>query len=159
MSEENIYQAPEADLGNEEVVQYTYAGFWVRVVAAIIDSILTMFVLAPILYAVYGPDYWSSDRMVQGSLDVLISYVLPAIAVILFWFYKSATPGKMAWGLKVVDARTHGKPALVNLVVRYIGYYVATIPLGIGIIWVAFDKKKQGWHDKMAGTVVVKSSH
>ena len=39
---------------------------------------------------------------------------------------------------------------------RYLGYFLATLPLGLGLIWVAFDKKKQGWHDKLAHTVVVK---
>jgi uncharacterized RDD family membrane protein YckC len=81
---------------------------------------------------------------------------LPAIAVILFWVYKSATPGKMALKLKIVDAKTGDKPSTGQLIGRYFGYYVSILPFMLGIIWVGFDGRKQGWHDKLAGTVVVK---
>jgi uncharacterized RDD family membrane protein YckC len=42
---------------------------------------------------------------------------------------------------------------------RYFAYFLSTIPLGLGLIWVAFDKRKQGWHDKLAGTVVIKKAN
>jgi len=44
---------------------------------------------------------------------------------------------------------------LAQWLIRYVGYFVAVLPLGLGILWVAWDKKKQGWHDKMAKTLVV----
>jgi uncharacterized RDD family membrane protein YckC len=87
---------------------------------------------------------------------VVINYFLPAIVVILFWVYKSATPGKMILGLKIVDARTGGIPSTGQLIGRYLGYYVSTIPLLLGLIWVGIDVRKQGWHDKLAGTVVIR---
>jgi uncharacterized RDD family membrane protein YckC len=40
---------------------------------------------------------------------------------------------------------------------RYVGYIISTIPLCLGFLWVGFDSKKQGWHDKIAGTVVVRN--
>jgi len=86
----------------------------------------------------------------------LIRYVLPAVLVIAFWLYKLATPGKMAIGATIVDARTGRRPSAGQLVIRYFGYIVSTLPLGLGLIWVAFDSRKQGWHDKLAGTVVVR---
>jgi uncharacterized RDD family membrane protein YckC len=64
----------------------------------------------------------------------------------------------MAIGARIVDAKTGGKPATSQLVIRYLGYYVSTIPLFLGLIWVGFDPRKQGWHDKLAGTVVVRPS-
>jgi uncharacterized RDD family membrane protein YckC len=133
-----------------------YAGFWVRVGAALIDTVLICIVIWPVLTAVYGPDYWSGDRLIQGPLDFLVSWVLPAVAVVLFWLARQATPGKMAIGARIVDAKTGGKPTTRQLVIRYLGYYVAMLPLFIGILWVAFDPRKQGWHDKLAGTVVVR---
>ena len=136
--------------------QYEYAGFWIRVAAAVIDSILVMFIAIPLLMAVYGSDYWMSDRLIQGPADFLISYVLPAIAVIAFWIARGATPGKMLLSTQVVDARTGATPTAGQSIGRYFGYYVSTIPLGLGLIWVAFDPKKQGWHDKLAGTVVIR---
>lgn len=117
---------------------------------------LIVLVTAPLLYAIYGSAYWQDGRVIHGVADVLISWILPAIAIILFWMYRQATPGKMAIGARIVDAATGGRASPIQLVVRYLGYFVAMIPLFLGIIWVAFDARKQGWHDKIAGTVVVR---
>lgn len=133
-----------------------YAGFWVRVGASLIDTVLLLIVTGPILTLIYGESYWASESGVKGFWDLLFSYVLPAVAVIVFWVYKSATPGKMALRLKVVDANTGRQPSTARLVGRYFGYYVSAIPLCLGFIWVGIDSKKQGWHDKLAGTVVVR---
>lgn len=136
--------------------QYEYAGFWVRVGAALIDTVLVAFITIPLLMMVYGSDYWASDRLVQGPADFIISYVLPTIAVVAFWVARGATPGKMAIAAQVVDARTGNKLSTGQALGRYFAYYVSTIPLGLGLIWVGFDAKKQGWHDKLAGTVVIR---
>lgn len=134
-----------------------YAGFWIRTGAAIIDSILVLIIIVPVLTAIYGAEYWASDSLIQGSWDVLFNYVLPAIAVIIFWIYRSATPGKMVTRLTIVDAKTGGKPSVGQFIGRYLAYYVSMIPLFLGFIWVGIDKRKQGWHDKLAGTVVIRS--
>lgn len=135
-----------------------YAGFWIRTGASIIDTILMLIILAPILTAIYGTEYWISEASFQGFWDVMFNYILPAVAVIVFWVYKSATPGKMATKLTIVDAKTGEKPSTAQFIGRYLGYYVSMIPLFLGIIWVGIDKRKQGWHDKLAGTVVIKSN-
>lgn len=82
--------------------------------------------------------------------------MLPAVLVILLWIKLSATPGKMAIGATIVDARTGGKPTNAQFVIRYIGYFAAMLPFFLEIIWVGFDSRKQGWHDKLAGTVVIR---
>jgi len=133
-----------------------YAGFWIRVGAAIIDTLLVLIIITPILTAIYGTDYWVSEFFVQGTWDVLLNYILPAIAVVVFWTSKSATPGKIVLKLTIVDAKTGGKPSVGQFIGRYLGYYVSMIPLFLGFIWVGIDKRKQGWHDKLAGTIVVK---
>lgn len=107
--------------------------------------------------AIYGDAYWNPDVYYFGAWDLIVNYILPAIAVILFWIYKSATPGKMALKLRIVDKNTGQKPSIKQSIIRYLGYYVSGIPLMLGIIWVGIDKRKQGWHDKMAGTVVIKN--
>jgi len=135
-----------------------YAGFWIRTGAAIIDTILIIIITFPILTAIYGTDYWVSEPLNQGFWDILLNYILPAIAVVIFWVYKSATPGKMATKLTIVDAKTGEKPSTGQFIGRYLGYYVSVIPLFLGIIWVGIDKRKQGWHDKLAGTVVIKNN-
>jgi uncharacterized RDD family membrane protein YckC len=140
----------------EEHQDLEYAGFWIRVWASIIDTILIAVITIPILLAIYGTQYFESENLVQGPMDFLISWVLPAIAIILFWIYRAATPGKMAISAKIVDVQTGGQPSTGQLVGRYFAYFISALPLGLGIFWVAFDKKKQGWHDKLAGTVVVR---
>lgn len=136
-----------------------YAGFWVRLGATIIDSLLLVAVTIPLLLSIYGRAYFDPEQtgFIAGPADFLISWVLPAIAVILFWMLKQATPGKMVLSLRVVDAATGNKPSTGQCIGRYFAYFVSTIPLCLGFVWVAFDKRKQGWHDKLAGTVVVRS--
>jgi uncharacterized RDD family membrane protein YckC len=64
------------------------------------------------------------------------------------------TPGKMVFGLKVI--RETGEPLTFGTAfLRWIGYFVSSLPLNLGFIWIAFDRKKQGFHDKLAGTVVI----
>lgn len=135
-----------------------YAGFWVRTGAALIDTIFIFIIIVPVLTLIYGREYWVGESFFFGFWDLIVNYVFPAIAVILFWIYKSATPGKMALKLRIVDAKTGGKPSKGQLVGRYFAYYISTIPFFLGIIWVGIDKRKQGWHDKLAGTVVVKDT-
>ena len=132
-----------------------YAGFWIRVWASIIDSVIIACVVGPIVYAVYGPSYLEQDGLFAGPADFLLTWVLPAVAVTVFWIYRSATPGKMLAGIKIIDARSGGPPSAGQAIVRYLGYYVSILGLFLGFLWVAFDARKQGWHDKIARTLVV----
>jgi len=136
-----------------------YAGFWVRVGAAIIDTLLVMLLIIPLLVAIYGWSYFDGEKtgFTAGPADFLLSWVAPAIAVIVFWMYRQATPGKMALSIRIVDATTGNPPSTRQCVGRYLAYFVSIIPLALGLIWVAFDKRKQGWHDKLAGTVVIRA--
>jgi uncharacterized RDD family membrane protein YckC len=140
-------------MDNEEL---EYVGFWARVGASIIDTLLVMVICMPLVTWYYGADYWLTAAFIRGPADFVINWILPAIAIVLFWIYRQATPGKMVISARIVDARTGGKPTTGQLIGRYLGYYVSTIPLFLGLIWVAFDPRKQGWHDKLAGTVVVR---
>lgn len=140
--------------GNE----FEYVGFWVRVGAAIVDSLIIMVITVPLLLSIYGSDYWFDPEapFISGPGEFLISWVFPAVATILFWLYKRATPGKMVVSAQVVDATTGDTLTVGQSIGRYLAYFLATLPLCLGIIWVAFDPRKQGWHDKLAGTVVVR---
>lgn len=137
--------------------QLEYAGFWIRVWASLIDSLLVMVIVGPLLWAIYGPGYFTGQftGLVAGPADLLLSWVLPAVAVILFWLARQATPGKMVVGATIVDARTGGPLSPRQSLLRYLGYYLSLLPLCLGFVWIAVDGRKQGWHDKLAGTVVV----
>ncbi|MGB6976037.1 MAG: RDD family protein [Gammaproteobacteria bacterium] len=150
-----------------------YGGFWLRLLASLIDTILLLAIIVPLLLVFYGPGYFAVPQInlqtgaivippaasgSQGLLSTLLSWVLPIVAVLIFWRYKSATPGKMILSLIIVDADTLQHPSMTQFVIRYIGYYVSALPFLLGFLWIAFDKRKQGWHDKMANTVVIRKS-
>jgi len=135
-----------------------YAGFWIRSAAALIDSILILLVIVPVMFSVYGNDFWLQSTVPQDWTSIAFNYVLPAVVIIVFWIYKSATPGKMLTKLTIIDAKSGEKPSTGQFIVRYVGYYVALLPLMLGLFWIGFDSRKQGWHDKLAGTVVVRNT-
>ena len=129
-----------------------YVGFWPRVGASLIDTLAVMFLVTPLLVWYFGLG-WANA---QGATAFVVNWILPGLAIVLFWYYRGATPGKMVVSAVIVDARTFGRPSVAQLIGRYVGYYVSTIPLCACLIWVAFDPRKQGWHDKMANTVVIR---
>ncbi|HTY02210.1 MAG TPA: RDD family protein [Rhodocyclaceae bacterium] len=139
-----------------------YAGFWIRLGATLIDVILVMAITTPLLTWIYGGEYFDSEvanRIVAGPADFLITWVAPFVAAVWFWRARQATPGKMALSLRIVDAGTGGTLSLRQSVIRYFAYLVSTLPLCLGFVWIAFDSRKQGWHDKLAGSVVVRSKN
>lgn len=140
----------------QEESELEYAGFWLRFGATLIDSVLLFIVTAPLLMAVYGTSYWTASTFAMGPADLLISYGLPAVLIIVLWIRFAKTPGKMAIGATIVDARTGGKPGTGQFLIRYVGYFVSALPLCLGYFWAGFDPRKQAWHDKLARTVVVR---
>jgi uncharacterized RDD family membrane protein YckC len=152
----NNNQAANDDAEAEYTMpEVEYAGFWIRFLASVLDSVLLILVLIPLLLIFYGPGVLLTTESPGLAYDV-INYGLPIIAVIIFWQYRSATPGKLMMGIYIVDEKTLGHPPFGRLVLRYFGYYVSILPMLLGFIWVAFDKRKQGFHDKIARTLVVK---
>lgn len=149
------YKAPEAELlQQQDTLQY--AGFGLRLGASILDSIWIIALTLSLGWMVYGMMYFESEAFVKGTADIFISYVLPFMLTMGFWFYKSATPGKMLLGMIIVDADTLQAPSKRQLGIRYFSYYLSMLPLFLGFFWVIWDDRKQGWHDKLAGTLVIK---
>jgi len=166
-----------------------YGGFWRRVGAFVIDSLLLLPLLCLLLRWAYGPAYLDSNPSVQqlqvlltalrtgtlpdpetlltlsqatgptGMADPLISYGVPALLIVSFWLLRRGTPGKLWLGMEVVDAATLGPLGVGQSIGRYLGYFVSLIPCGLGLLWIGLDAKKQGWHDKLAGTLVIRKSH
>jgi uncharacterized RDD family membrane protein YckC len=118
-----------------------YIGLGNRAAAFAIDALLAFVVIGPL--ALFGLRGFFFEALV------------PALIVLAFWRRYGATPGKMAVGARIVDARTGAAPSTGRLVVRYAGYLVSMLPLFLGFAWIAIDRRKQGWHDKIAGTVVI----
>jgi uncharacterized RDD family membrane protein YckC len=152
------------------ITEPRYVGFWARFLAMFIDNLWVSFVMVLIFVAIFGKDFTAvlsmppdqSAEMVgaaaQGAAGgMLVQLLLPAVLIVGFWIWKSATPGKMVISAKIVDAKTLGEPSTGQLIVRYIGYFISAFVFFLGFLWVAIDKRKQGWHDKIAGTLVIKA--
>lgn len=136
---------------------YEYVGFWRRLLAAAIDFLILFVVTTPILLAIYGRRYFAlvESGASAGFWDFVIEYIVPAVAVIAFWRRYGATPGKMAIGAKIVDAKTGERPSTARLVVRYFAYLVSALPFFLGFLWIGISRRKQGFHDKIARTMVI----
>ena len=133
-----------------------YVGFWIRFLAFLVDSVLATVIITPVIYAVAGALGYAGAPTPAGYVVSLVQLVLVAAAFIVFWVYRSATPGKMIFHARIADAATFGALSTGQAVIRYIGYYISSLPLFLGFLWIGWDRRKQGWHDKIAGTVVIR---
>ena len=141
-----------------------YAGFWRRCVASLIDTVFFSIVLL-VIHALFFGDSSMQITMEDGVLNVqsdqgFTEQIIMILITLFMWIKFLGTPGKLVLGCHVIDAKTkqHLKP--LQALIRYLSYFVSMIPLGLGFFWIAWDKKKQGFHDKIAGTiVVVESTH
>jgi uncharacterized RDD family membrane protein YckC len=131
------------------------AGFWARAAALLIDALIVFVIAAPVFVLGVRARIATLDPA-QHSWD-LAGFAALAAAVIGFWRYYGATPGKLALGIKIVDAATGAAPSTPRLVVRLLAYFVSALPLYLGFVWAAFDRRKQAWHDKIARTIVINS--
>jgi uncharacterized RDD family membrane protein YckC len=149
---------------------YQFAGFWRRLVAYSIDGFIISIVFV-ILAVIAGLAYFAGamsgnsqawiatltdpERMAALTVWVWLFSIFLNIAYFTYFHGSTGrTPGKMLLGLQVVSA--DGTPVSFGVAfLRSVGYLVSCIVFCLGYIWIGFDKKKQGWHDKIAGTVVI----
>ena len=121
-----------------------YAGFWIRLGAGVIDLLVLAFAVGVIAYFFPALIIW-----ITSGIVISLAYFLG------FWVWRGQTPGKMAAGIKII--RTDSSPIKWQCALRrFWGYIILLLTLFIGFIWVAFDERKQGVHDKIADTYVVK---
>lgn len=139
-----------------------YVGFWARFAANFLDGILISIFVSPasirIIYLLSKGKIrsdWISESACVAIAFYSVLYILSQVILLILWYKKQASVGKMAISAKIVDARTGKAPTKKQLIGRYFAYVLSTLPLGLGFLWIAFDSKKQGWHDKLAGTAVI----
>jgi uncharacterized RDD family membrane protein YckC len=94
-----------------------------------------------------------------GSLIMFVGVIIAFLWKPFFWSRGGQTPGYKLLGMRVVRAQDGGKISFVSGILRMIGYVINDIVFGIplGFIWAGFDARKQGWHDKIANTVVIQA--
>ena len=138
-----------------------YAGFGRRLLAHIIDWLLfTFLIVFPIIYLVASgefqqtlDDFYDPGKTSLGQF--LLQDLAPMLLAIFFWVRFRGTPGKRLLGCQVADANSGDNLSVGRSVIRYVGYLVSLLPLGLGFFWILWDKKKQGFHDKLARSVVI----
>lgn len=99
-----------------------------------------------------------SGKLYEFLLSSTLQIGLLILASAICWKIWSATPGKLLFRMKIVDADTEKPMTNRQIIIRALGYIPACAVFFIGILWISFNKRKQGWHDKMAGTVVIITS-
>jgi len=155
----SVWKKNETEQGpKRETKASAYAGFGQRLLANLIDGVLMSAWMIPALYYFYGDALLTNPHFMMGPADFIISWVLPMLGVLVLWDRKQGTVGKLFLGLRIVDADTWGPLSRKQELIRYLGYFLSTIPLGLGFLWIVFDPRKQGLHDRLAGTVVIRSS-
>jgi uncharacterized RDD family membrane protein YckC len=130
-----------------------YAGFWRRVVAAILDGFVVGIVTVPLTLALGGDTPGSSNYSPAAS----------SLSIGIVWLYsalmessaKQATLGKMALGIIVTDLEGR-RIGFGKATGRHFAKFLSALILGIGFLMVAFTERKQGLHDILAGTLVVR---
>jgi uncharacterized RDD family membrane protein YckC len=140
--------------------QFENAGFLRRALAFIMDTSIISLISTVLAFSLFGREYLLISQ--QGTLSSLLDWriltfehALPALWVVGFWLLWMATPGKLLFDCRVVDARSKTRATIAQLVIRYLAYMLSALPLGLGFIWIIFDKHNQGWHDKLARTRVI----
>ena len=134
-----------------------YAGFWVRFLAFLIDA-LVLGLLSAALIPLTGAE-WTTTTNGTVTVNYASNAWSTLIGLVYFvglWAWRGQTVGMMPFNMKVVAVADGKNIDFVRGLLRYVGFIIAAIPLLIGLIWAAFDSRKQGWHDKIAGTVVIR---
>jgi len=145
-----------------------YGGFWRRFVAFSTDKLIlatigfVMFILGSVAFGLgISPFDLAEEPENFFALGMQVMVIYQAITLFLDMAYftyfhgtTGQTPGKRLMGLRVVldtgEALTLGTAFL-----RWVGYIASFVPFFMGFLWAGADRRKQGWHDKIAGTVVI----
>lgn len=125
-----------------------YAGFWRRTAASLIDSIIFMVLMGLLL----GPAFMGADIM---TLEGLARTAVVLLITVGLWLKFLGTPGKLLLECQIVDADSLQPMTHKQALMRYVAYLASIAPLMLGFLWVAYDVRKQGFHDKIANTVVL----
>jgi uncharacterized RDD family membrane protein YckC len=171
------WAAPREEAGPAPGVKFASHGL--RLIAYIVDSLIVGFVftvvvviMATTLFAGAGlSGFWRADfrdrDLTPAMVGALVVFVLLVLLVSLvalayfpyFWAKSGQTPGMRMFGLYVVRDTDGGKISGGQAILRLIGMWISIIPFYLGFIWIFIDARRRGWHDLIAGTVVIERTH
>jgi uncharacterized RDD family membrane protein YckC len=163
------WQAPPEEPGPAPGV--LFAGYAARLVAYIVDYVIVgiVFIVIAVVVALVtlGNAFdWSDlggmtyEDVNGGALAAFVILMLLLVVAAVayfpwFWWRGGATPGMRLFGIRVVRDRDGGPLTGGQAVMRLIGYWVNSMAVYIGFAWILIDKRRRGWHDLIAGTVVI----
>ena len=137
-----------------------YAGFVSRLLAFGIDLAIIVVTLIALgwlvgtVTSIFPSFILNPSSIAQIALAGLVSFFTTAFYCLFFWMLTGQTPGKMLLGLRIVSS-DGSRLTFWQAVRRFIGYFLSALALYVGYWWVLVDNRRQGWHDKLAGTIVV----
>jgi len=145
-----------------------YGGFFRRIAAFLADQVLLavlysiVFFISIRILGIDGISWFTLSDSIEeeGGMRLFVSYEWMTLVLSMAYFTyfhgtTGRTPGKGLFGLRVLQK--DGTPVTPGIAfLRWVGYVVSFLPFMLGFVWVAVDRRKQGWHDKIAGTVVVR---
>ena len=147
-----------------------YGGFWRRLFAFLVDGVILYFVSLVLFLAglfaiglkgeMMGRVFSSLGDPAHGVGIFALFYIAASLLVGMIYFtgfhgIAGRTPGKMLLGLRVIQAS--GDPITPGIAfLRWVGYLISGSLFCLGFLWAAFDGRKQGWHDKIAATLVIR---
>jgi uncharacterized RDD family membrane protein YckC len=157
---------------NQANLQGEYAGFLSRAAAFITDVLIISLVLIVLNWFVPAMmtqfmriDLYVCADSAQNTLLlftckftryslIVFSISFPPLYAIFFWIFAGQTPGKYLFGLRVVRFNGHRMNFVVGMI-RYFGYALCLLSLGLGFLNVLINDRRQGWHDRLARTCVI----
>ena len=157
----NVSASADTGGGSIAAKNVTVIGFGRRLIANLVDAVFVFFFTFIVTFLIGFLallfDIFKQDNSFPINQLTIVSGLLASIIYFVgFWVSSGQTMGKFITGIKVT--KTDGaKLSFGAAIVRYIGYLISAVVLSIGFLWLAFDKQRQGWHDKMAGTLVVQA--
>jgi uncharacterized RDD family membrane protein YckC len=146
------WEAPEPVAGPAPGVAFADHGE--RLIAYIIDVVIVF--IATIALAIVG-GILATIVPILAIVPFLGIFIISLVYFPYYWAKTGQTPGMKQQGIKVVRDRDGGPITMGTAILRLIGYWVSGLVFYIGYIWIFIDKRRRGWHDLIAGTVVVKA--
>jgi uncharacterized RDD family membrane protein YckC len=138
-----------------------YAGFVSRLVAFTIDIAIVVILLIVGGWLIQTVNSFFQVNLpfqlptaLLAAIAAISAFLVSATYFIFFWTLTGQTPGKLLLGLRVIGVK-NDQITLWQAIRRYVGYYLSALALYAGYLWVLIDNRRQGWHDKLAGTYVV----
>jgi uncharacterized RDD family membrane protein YckC len=140
-----------------------HAGAVSRLAAGVIDMCIVSVAsglandVASVFFDIFGLSLFHWGRSVLIALSLAIALGITFCCLPLAWSVLGCSPGKALLGIRVVGEDGE-PPVLGRACVRLLGYWISALPLFFGFFWSLIDERHQAWHDRLAGTYVVRAS-